>query len=186
MVGPGIFGKKVNLRSLRDDDLDRRTAWLNDPESVRFFTGSLPERTYELEDAERWRRSLEADLGASVWAIETKQDRHIGDADLHEIDRRQGTAKLTILIGDKAYWSRGYGTDAVKTLLTFAFFELELQKVRLKVYDFNARAIKCYEKCGFVRVLDRGEQGLTPGEMHMVACKDCFMAIGSNAGTIPT
>ena len=184
MVGPEIFGSKVNLRPLKTDDLTRRIAWLGDPECARFFTGSLPQRTYGMEDAEGWRRSLEADLTASVWAIETKDGRHIGDIDLHDIDRYQGSAKLTILIGDKDYWGRGYGTDAVKCLLASAFADLKLQRVNLRVYDFNGRAIRCYEKCGFERAYDTGSQGAYPGEMHMVASKDRFMAMGLNAGTV--
>lgn len=186
MVGPEIFGSKVNLRPLKTDDLTRRIAWLSDSECVRLFTGSLPERRYGQEEAERWRRSLESDLSASVWAIETKDGRHIGDVDLHDIDRYQGTAKLTILIGDKAYWGRGYGTDTVKSLLASAFLDLKLQRVSLKVYDFNPRAIRCYEKCGFVRIYDTDGQGAYPGEMHMVAGRDRFMAMRSNACTVST
>ena len=186
MVGPEISGSKVNLRPLKTDDLSRRIAWLSDAECVRLFTGSLPERTYCQEDAERWRRSLEADLSASVWAIETKDGRHIGDVDLHDIDRHQGTAKLTILIGDKAYWSRGYGADTVKNLLIPAFLDMRLQKVNLKVYDFNGRAIRCYEKCGFAKVLDSSGQGAYPGEIHMVASRDRFMAMESNAVIVST
>ena len=186
MVGPEIFGSKVNLRPLKTDDLIRRIAWLSDPECVRMFTGSLPARTYGLEDAERWRRSLEADLSASVWAIETKDGRHIGDIDLHDIDRRQGTAKLTILIGEKAYWGRGCGTDTVKSLLVSAFSDLKLQKVNLRVFEFNVRAIRCYEKCGFARVYDASMQGTYPGEIHMMLSRDRFMAMESNAGLIST
>ena len=184
MVGPDIFGSKVNLRPLKTDDLTRRIAWLNDPECVRFFTGCLPERAYGQEDVERWRRSLEADSSASVWAIETKYGMHIGDIDLHDIDRHMNTAKLTILIGDRAYWGRGYGTDAVKSLLTSAFADLRLQKVNLRVFGFNSRAIRCYEKCGFVRVHDSGAHGTYPGEIYMTASRDRFMAMESNAGTV--
>jgi RimJ/RimL family protein N-acetyltransferase len=57
-----------------------------------------------------------------------------------------------IFIGDKNYWSKGYGTDATKTLLRFAFEELGLNLVELEVYDFNPRAMRCYEKAGFRRV----------------------------------
>ena len=184
MVGPDIFGSKVNLRPLKTDDLTRRVEWLSDSECARLFTGSLPERAYCQEDAERWGRSLEADSSASVWAIETKYGKHIGDVDLHDIDRNMGTAKLTILIGDKAYWGRGYGTDTVKCLLTSAFVDLRLQKVNLRVYGFNGRAIRCYEKCGFVRVHDSGAQGTYPGEIYMTASRDRFMAMESNAGTV--
>ena len=109
MVGPWLSGEKVNLRPLRRGDVDRRVAWLIDAETVKLFTGSEPVRAYERVDAERWRQTLEADLAAVVWAVETKQHQHIGDLDLHNIDRQAGLAKLTILIGDKAFWNGGCG-----------------------------------------------------------------------------
>jgi RimJ/RimL family protein N-acetyltransferase len=59
-------------------------------------------------------------------------------------------AEFGIVIGDKNYWSRGYGTDAVTTLTGFGFGELNLQRIWLRVFDFNTRAIRCYEKSGFV------------------------------------
>lgn len=54
-----------------------------------------------------------------------------------------------IVIGEKEYWNRGYGSDALRTLLRFAFEELNLHRVFLHVFDFNERAIRCYEKVGF-------------------------------------
>ncbi len=54
------------------------------------------------------------------------------------------------MIGDKSYWSRGYGTDAIVTLLRFGFDEVNLHRVALEVNEDNARAIACYRKCGFV------------------------------------
>lgn len=180
MVGPALDGIKTRLRPLEDGDLLRRTAWMNDPESVRLFTGSPPEKTYLIPDAERWRRNLEADTGTLVWAIEAKNGRHIGDVDLHDISYRDGSAKLTVLIGDKAYWGRGYGTDAISALLRHAFTELGLSQVNLKVFDFNERAIRCYEKCGFTR----GSHYTGPGEVFMVARRETFMAMNSDVGTV--
>jgi len=177
MVGPWLSGEKVNLRPLRRGDVDQRVAWLNDAETVRLFTGSEPMRAYERVDAERWRQTLEADLTAVVWAVETKQHQHIGDLDLHNMDRQAGLAKLTILIGDKAFWDSGCGTDAVKTMLRYAFLDLGLESVGLRVYNFNKRAIRCYEKCGFAWVEAASQDRRTPlepGEIQMVTTKDRF------------
>ena len=54
------------------------------------------------------------------------------------------------MIGDKNYWSQGYGTDAVRTLVNLGFGQINLDKVFLRVFEFNTRAIRCYEKVGFV------------------------------------
>lgn len=179
MIGPELSGEKVNLRPLRNDDLQRRIEWLNDDETVRLFTGSSLARVYGATDAEQWRRVLEADQNAAVWAIETKDGCHIGDVDLHHIDRYDGTAKLTILIGDRESQSRGYGTDAIRTLMRHAFSNFGLTAIGLRVFDFNARAIRCYEKCGFVRsdeVIEDRWVSPRPDEIQMIMTKDRFRA----------
>jgi RimJ/RimL family protein N-acetyltransferase len=56
-----------------------------------------------------------------------------------------------MVIGDKSYWGRGYGTDSVRVLLRLAFEKMGLHRVHLHVFEFNQRAISCYEKCGFRR-----------------------------------
>jgi RimJ/RimL family protein N-acetyltransferase len=53
------------------------------------------------------------------------------------------------VLGEKAYWGQGFGTDATRTALAFAFGELNLHRVELEVFDFNPRAMRCYEKAGF-------------------------------------
>jgi RimJ/RimL family protein N-acetyltransferase len=60
-------------------------------------------------------------------------------------------AELGISIHDKALWSQGLGTDAVRLVLRYAFKELALNRVELTTDEENARAIRCYDKCGFVR-----------------------------------
>ena len=59
------------------------------------------------------------------------------------------TATLGIFIGEKEERSKGYGTEAIKLLLDFGFNYLNLHEIKLDVYEFNKRAIKCYEKIGF-------------------------------------
>ena len=53
------------------------------------------------------------------------------------------------MIGDKDYWGKGYGTDTMKTLITFIFNNMNINKIRLSTFSFNERAIKSYKKCGF-------------------------------------
>src|SRR5665647_1648602 len=129
MVGPYIPGEIINLRPVRDDDLVRRAEWLNDSETVRLFTGARPERGYDLADAERWRHGTESDPLTLDWSIETRDGRHIGDVDIHDINRSAGCARMTILIGDREFWGRGFGTDSVKTLLRYVFNEMGLNAI---------------------------------------------------------
>ena len=67
------------------------------------------------------------------------------------------------MVGDKSYWSNGYGSDAVMTLLRFAFEEMNLNRVELGVFEFNERAIACYLKCGFVEEGRRREHYFQEG-----------------------
>ncbi|MCL6518577.1 MAG: GNAT family N-acetyltransferase [Armatimonadetes bacterium] len=173
MVGPTLVGKKAKLRPLRDDDLERRVKWLNDPETHKLLMGCEPSRQLYLADAQRWRSILESDPSALVFAIDTIHGRHIGDVDLHNIDKSKKSAKLTILIGDKSYWDRGYGSDVIKTLLDYAFSDLGLESVALRVFAFNKRAMRCYEKCGFRQVESKPIDSNTE-EISMVATKESF------------
>jgi len=185
MIGPDLSGEKVNLRPLRNDDLARRVQWLDDSETMWLFTGIRPGRAYQMSDAERWRRSIEADPLAKVWAVETKDGFHIGDVDLHDIDRSSHSARLTILIGDEGFRNQGYGTDAVRMILRHAFTSLGLESVSLRVCDFNVRAVRCYEKCGFVRYTpDTTPSGWHPGDIFMVATRERFGAQYSDAGIV--
>ena len=100
-------------------------------------------------------RALVQDMVFAI--VERESDIHIGNCALHKIDPRKKTCELGIVIGEKEYWDRGYGTDSVKILLDFALNELELSRVWLNVYIYNHRAIKVYKNCGFrlLRVIKR-------------------------------
>jgi RimJ/RimL family protein N-acetyltransferase len=145
-----INGALVRLRPNSLDDLERYLVWVNDPEVTRFQGIRYPlSRAAE----EEW---LKESLGKTsppeiVLAIETLTDtRHIGSIGLHDIQRENRRAVLGVMIGDKTCWDRGYGTDALQTLLRFAFDEVNLHRVQLLVHEHNARAIACYRKCGLV------------------------------------
>ena len=179
MIGQYLAGKKVNLRSLREEDLSRRIEWLSDEETSRFFTGTPPLKRYVVSDAERWRTSLEADITATVWAIETKYHLHIGDIDIHSVDPYYKSGKITILVGDKDYWGQGYGTDAMMTLLNHAFTDMRLLNIDLRVFAFNIRGIRCYKKCGFMesKTPSPGQMGASePGEVYMTVSRERFLS----------
>jgi len=76
-------------------------------------------------------------------------DTCIGSVGLCEFNYGASAAWVGIGIGDSDYWGKGYGTDAMKIILRYAFEELNLHRVNLTVFDYNKRAIRSYEKCGF-------------------------------------
>jgi RimJ/RimL family protein N-acetyltransferase len=85
-----------------------------------------------------------------LFMIRTLQDDQIiGDVGLDGIDFIHGRSFVGIAIGDRANWSKGYGSDAMRVILRYAFQELDLHRVSLSVFEYNPRAIRSYEKVGF-------------------------------------
>ncbi len=144
-----IPGEKVRLRPIERDDLPRYVEWFSDPEVRRYLIIYLP---FSLTQEERWFENLLGRLERQedvLLAIETADGVHIGNIGLHTIDWKNRNAELGIVIGEKAYWNQGYGTDAIRTMLGLAFREMNLHRVFLRVDVDNGRGIRCYEKAGF-------------------------------------
>ena len=78
-------------------------------------------------------------------------DEPIGGVGLRHVDRVNGSAEVSIFITDPSSWSKGLGTDAMRALLDFAFGEMRLERIWLRVFDYNPRAVRSYEKVGFVK-----------------------------------
>jgi RimJ/RimL family protein N-acetyltransferase len=144
-----LEGRLVRLRALEPADAERAYAWINDREVTRYLMARYP---LSLEAEKEWvAGASRPDMSKDVpLAIDTKDGVHIGNIGLHRISAEDRHADLGIMIGDKSYWSNGYGTDAMLTLLRFAFHEINLHRVGLGVFEFNDRAMACYRKCGFV------------------------------------
>jgi len=160
-----IKGNKVRLRAIEQEDIPRFVRWLNDPDVIRFLTIYQPIST---ADEIRWfQRHLES-KDDFVYAIETAEGVHIGNIGLHGLDWKNHSATLGIFIGEKAYWGLGYGTDAILTLLHFAFGEMNLNRIELSVFDYNERAIRSYRKCGFQLEGSRRQALYREGEYHDV------------------
>ncbi len=144
-----MIGEKVRLRPVEREDLPRFVRWFGDAEVRRHLSVYLP---LSLVQEERWFERLTERLESGrevVLAIDTLDGVHIGNSGLHAIDWKNRSAELGIVIGEKDYWDRGCGTDAVRLLLRLAFGEMNLHRVYLRVDEDNLRGIRCYEKCGF-------------------------------------
>ncbi len=89
-------------------------------------------------------------LNPHPYAIDTLDGFHIGVCNLYDHDVTFSSIQLGIRIGNKDYWNRGYGTEAVELLTLHAFISFGVTRVWLKVLPENVRAVRCYEKCGFI------------------------------------
>jgi len=83
-------------------------------------------------------------------SIMTLNGKHIGLCSLYNWDITG--VQLGIRIGEKDYWGKGYGKDAIRSLVNYCFAATDVERVWLKVLPNNTRAIRCYERCGFVHV----------------------------------
>lgn len=144
-----LHGLKTKLRPIKISDAPRFVKWVNDAEVGKM----LAERTKKitLKEEKKWIRSLfdgKRKRTEKHFAIDAEGDVHIGSVGLF-LDSRKKSAKIGILIGDKNYWGKGCGYDAMKIVLNFAFKRLKLHRVELTVYSFNKRAINLYKKTSF-------------------------------------
>jgi len=142
-----LHGKRVILRPLASGDLPRCVTWFSDPRVTQFLGRNAG---ITLAEEERWFRAYERRADEQIFAIEVAGS-HVGNVGLHRVDRAHRKAELGILIGEAGLWSRGLGTDAIRAVLRYAFAGLGLHKVSLDVLPTNRRAIRAYEKAGFVR-----------------------------------
>jgi RimJ/RimL family protein N-acetyltransferase len=176
-----LEGKLVNLRAPEMSDLDRNYRWVNDPEVTRYLTMRYP---IALLAEEAWmRENIAKPLSYEhvFYAIETKDGVHIGNISFHQVLPEDRKARLGIMIGDKGYWSKGYGTDAMLTLLRFGFGEMNLNRIDLTVDERNERARACYRKCGLVEEArlrqDRYAEGAYCDTLVMGILRDEFYAL---------
>lgn len=146
-----IYGERVRLRADERGDLPFFVHWLNDPE---VSAGLLVNFPLSLDEEEQWYENmLKRPKELRPFAIETRQGdtwKLIGNCGYDEIDWRARNGEIGIFIGDKAYWNSGYGTEVMGLLVRHGFETLNLHRVFLRVFSSNPRAIRCYEKAGFV------------------------------------
>ena len=146
--GKRLFGEKTVLRAKHLTDAGNDYLWATDDDLTRLdATDPYP---YPLDEYLANYPAGIRDLTKMQFAIETLEGRHIGNCTCYNIDAICREAELGILIGDRTYWGKGYGTDAVRTFMKYIFEELGMQKICLHTLDWNVRGIRCFEKCGFV------------------------------------
>jgi RimJ/RimL family protein N-acetyltransferase len=153
-------GKKVRVREKRVEDIRNEYSWRVDPELSR-LDATRP-MTMSYEDFFRYSKEEMQfpNYRSKRLAVETLGGIHIGNIMYYDLNMQNRQAELGIMIGDKDYWSSGYGTDTVDTLLQHLFTILELDRVYLHTLSWNYRAQASFTKSGFklVRNVKRGSQ----------------------------
>ena len=142
--------ENVYLRALEPSDADRTQKWHNDPSLYGMLVSPFRYVSHAAE--EEWiRRKAAYSQTEMQLAICLKEgDQHIGNIHLRSIDWVSRHAEVGVFIGASEHWSKGYGSEALRLLLRHAFRDLGLRRIYLTVLDDNPRAMRAYEKCGFV------------------------------------
>ncbi len=135
----------MRLRAVEVDDAATLNRLFGDPEVLRGLMLTFPQPDAGFRE---WVRSHSDRPDSAGFVIETLEGEAIGGCGFDDIDPRPRTAVLGVWIG-RPYWDQGYGTDAVRTLCRFGFRQMNLQRITLRVYETNPKAIHTYEKIGF-------------------------------------
>jgi len=144
-----IIGHKVKLRVKKLADARNDYQWQTSPELTQLDATPLLTTSFSkfLLDYTEALRSPNPDR--HLFGVETIDGKHIGNCVYYNVDRAKGEVELGVMIGNHDYWDKGYGTDAVTTLVNHIFRETNFKRIHLKTLDRNQRAHKCFQKCGF-------------------------------------
>jgi RimJ/RimL family protein N-acetyltransferase len=145
-------GKLVRLSAVDPEEMSKAfSRWNRDSEFTRLLNMSVQ----PLRSAKAIQKWMDEDMGESspretFFTIRTAdENKLIGGLSLYVVDWTGRDSFVGIFIGEREYWGKGYGSDAMRLLLQYAFTELNLWRVSLGVFQYNPRAIRSYEKVGF-------------------------------------
>ena len=168
MGGRMLEGERVRLRELRRSDLPVIVEHYNDEDVVRFL--AFWDGPFGEDDAEAfYERNLGQPRESRALAVERLEDgAFLGTLGLHRVSWRERKASLGVALWDPGAHDKGHGTEALGLLLVYAFDVLNMHRVELTVFAYNERAIRVYEKLGFVQEGRRRDAWYWDGEYHDV------------------
>ena len=158
-----IRGGKISLRPMRPKEVELIYRWANNPDVVPYWYGK--KRTMK-QIKDDWKPHYFSDkdpYSGRCFAIEVN-DEPVGMVNYNKIDRDNKSVDMDIMIGQKEYWDKGYGTEALKTFCGFLFSKFNLNRIWLGSYAYNLRAIRAYEKSGFKKEGIMREDALINGK----------------------
>lgn len=145
-----LQSERLGLRAPERHHVDHFLRWLNNPEVYQFIQRYKPLGRIEEEEL---LQNMHKRAEDAMFVIEVREPGGsglpIGSCGLHRLNLPNRSAELGILIGEKEYWGRGFGREAMNLLCSYGFQQLNLNRIGLEVYEYNARAIRCYERVGF-------------------------------------
>lgn len=165
-----LVGEKCYLSPVTPDDADKCAKWLNDSEVMQNI--GMVRRIWSLEMERAFLSTASTSDDPIFLIVDRQSDKVIGSCGLFDIQAVDRVGECGILIGDRSYWGRGYGVDALRLLLDFGFSILNLNNIMLNVYSFNQRAIHCYRKVGFKEIGVRRQAHVYCGKAYDIVYMD--------------
>ena len=160
MYHPFIVGKNVYLRGLEKGDLKSNYfQWANDAEVTHYMEMGLKPNNFEQLEIE-YNELIKSKNDIVFVIVDIKTDILIGSCGLYCINWISRKAEYRIIIGEKEYWNKGFGSEVAKLLIQYGFEKLNLNKIWLGVNSENKGAEKSYVKAGFIR------EGILRQEIH--------------------
>ncbi|MDZ4722678.1 MAG: GNAT family protein [candidate division Zixibacteria bacterium] len=152
------MGVRSYLREVRQSDVnDRYYRWMNDPEVSRYLETRFVAQS--LENISKFVAHMDGKSDEPFFAICRRDtNEHIGNIKLGPINWRHRYADISLLIGEKNCWGKGYATEAIGMITQFGFETLNLNKLKAGCYVENEGSARSFEKCGYSR------EGLQKGQ----------------------
>lgn len=144
---PVLQGPTVRLEPLTATMLEDYLHGLGDPE-VQRLTGT--HAVFDRASVAQWLSSRASQHDRADWAVVRLDDgAFLGEAVINDVDPDNESASYRVWLAGPASTGRGYGTEATRLVVDFAFDQLQLHRLALEVHEHNPRARRVYEKCGF-------------------------------------
>lgn len=145
-----IVGEKIYLRAIEMSDAKLLMEIINDPETDNLLGGG----SWPVSEKEQlaWieRQTGRKDVFRAIITT-CEDDVPVGTIILTDISYKDGTAQLHIKLSPNGARRKGYGTDAIRTLVKYAFQELRLHCIYATILTYNVNSIRTFEKCGFIK-----------------------------------
>jgi len=162
-----LIGQKVVLRPVKRSDIPNFLKWFNDMEVTQYLAMYLP--MTEMAEG-KWIEELGARANTDVLfvieVIENDGNKAIGSMGLHGINPKDHFATFGIAIGEKDYWSKGYGTEAARLIIKYGFEQLNLHRISSSAFSFNERSLRLHRKVGFREEGRQREAQFKNGQYH--------------------
>ena len=139
-----IYLREIDITDCNENYL----SWMNDYEINKYLESRFS--THSIDSLKDFVNAMNESENNILFAIIDKSSNtHIGNIKLGDIHPVHKYADIGLIIGNKNYWGKGIGTEAIKLVSQYAFENLNLRKVIAGIYENNVGSIKAFKKCGF-------------------------------------